>query len=325
MIRVDHSDTTPKRRHALGKWIAATLAALMASFAGSSISARVSHAPSHSTNANHALEEIIQAEAQFAKASVEMGTKKSFLRYVAPDGVIFRPRPVPALETLKGDADDSPTEGFLDWWPVMAGVARSGDLGFSVGPWHQHLAIPVSNYPADTYGYYCTVWRRQADGSWKFVIDGAGAFLKTVEPTRVRGSDVRRLAISSDTPIDAGRALHEVQTLEKRLSSKARINAYAASSAHYAPRAWVMGSHVEVVEGAAGWRSELLTRPARLELKYAGGGASAAGDLAYVYGGVESLEREKPFPDATFLHIWMRQNGRWQIVFDGLKQRRSFD
>jgi hypothetical protein len=275
--------------------------------------------------AERSLEEIVQVEHAFAQDSVRNAVKRSFLNYVASDGVIFRPRPVPALETLRADPDDSPSEGFLDWWPVMAGVARSGDLGFSVGPWHQHLASPPANYPADTYGYYCTIWRRQADGSWRFVVDGAGAFLRTTQPSRPRGSPVARLPIpGASRAVGGDGALAEVRAIENHLAVAAGVDARPALSAHYSPSAWVMGSHVEVVPGPTGWIGELTRRPSRLAFRYLGGGASAAGDVVYTYGLAESLDPRMAIRDATYLHIWMRQGRSWQIVFDGIKQRRSF-
>jgi hypothetical protein len=61
-----------------------------------------------------------------------------------------------------------------------------------------------------------------------------------------------------------------------------------------------------------------------MELQYVGGGGAAAGDLVYTYGLVGSLDPKTPFSDATYLHIWMRDRAGWRIVFDGIKQRRSF-
>ena len=272
------------------------------------------------------LEDVIQVEHDFAKDSVATGVKKSFLRFVAPDGVIFRPKPVPALATLEADEDDSPSDGFLDWWPVMAGVSSSGDLGFSVGPWYQHLTKPPANYPADVYGYYCTIWRRQADGSLKFVVDGAGAFLRTTVPTRPKGSPVARLPIPNEArKVGAEGATAEVTALEEKLGAAVRADARAALPGYYYSGAWVMGSHVEVVPGKAGWAAELGRRPARMAFSHSGGGSSSSGDVVYTYGNVESLDPQMALRDATYLHIWMRRGGRWQIVFDGIKQRRSFD
>lgn len=272
------------------------------------------------------LEDIIDVEREFARDSIERGVKRSFLRYAAPDAVIFRPRPVPALTALEKDPDDDPTQGFLDWWPALAAISRSGDLGFSLGPWHQHLTKPNASYPQDTYGYYCTVWRRQPDGRWRFVIDGAGAFLRTTVPTRSRGTTVTRLPIASESrSISAERALAEVKALEAELAGRVKLDARANLPRYYTDDAWVMGSSVEVQPGRNGWEAELSRRPSALVLELVGGDASLAGDLAYTYGLVDSGEPGVSLRDATYLHIWMRRANAWRIVFDGLKQRRSLE
>ncbi|HZZ34452.1 MAG TPA: SgcJ/EcaC family oxidoreductase [Caulobacteraceae bacterium] len=52
-----------------------------------------------------------------------------------------------------------------------AAVAKSGDLGYTRGPFTQTASDPKTHKPADHKGAYVTVWRRQADGSWKAVQD----------------------------------------------------------------------------------------------------------------------------------------------------------
>jgi ketosteroid isomerase-like protein len=50
---------------------------------------------------------------------------------------------------------------------VAAQIAPSGDLGCTVG--EAQIAT------LKRYSKYLTIWRRQADGSWKFVADGGNA------------------------------------------------------------------------------------------------------------------------------------------------------
>ena len=60
--------------------------------------------------------------------------------------------------------DGFPAGAVLEWWPVAAEIAPSGDLGCTVG----EARIPSLNH----YSKYLTIWRRQPDGTWKFVADG---------------------------------------------------------------------------------------------------------------------------------------------------------
>jgi len=50
-------------------------------------------------------------------------------------------------------------------------AAKSGDLAYSRGHYSITTTDRATNKPVSGNGYYLTVWRRQADGSWKAVED----------------------------------------------------------------------------------------------------------------------------------------------------------
>jgi ketosteroid isomerase-like protein len=52
----------------------------------------------------------------------------------------------------------------LELRPVAAEIAKSGDLGCTVG----EATIRSLNQ----YSKYLTIWKRQSSGGWKFVADG---------------------------------------------------------------------------------------------------------------------------------------------------------
>ena len=47
--------------------------------------------------------------------------------------------------------------------------AASGDMGFTTGPWE--AKGDINDEKPSGYGHFVTVWKKQADGSWKFVVD----------------------------------------------------------------------------------------------------------------------------------------------------------
>ena len=49
-------------------------------------------------------------------------------------------------------------------------VARSGDIGYSEGSYELQMNDPKGNPMTDT-GKFVTVWKKQADGSWKALAD----------------------------------------------------------------------------------------------------------------------------------------------------------
>ncbi|MEO8547307.1 MAG: DUF4440 domain-containing protein [Sphingomicrobium sp.] len=50
-------------------------------------------------------------------------------------------------------------------------VAKSGDLATSRGHYTMHMTDPATKQPKTESGTYLTVYRKQADGSWKAVED----------------------------------------------------------------------------------------------------------------------------------------------------------
>ena len=60
--------------------------------------------------------------------------------------------------------------GDLTWQVDKAGVAKSGELGYTSGRYKFSFKDP-SGKPATDNGKYLTLWKKQADGSWKVLYD----------------------------------------------------------------------------------------------------------------------------------------------------------
>jgi len=58
----------------------------------------------------------------------------------------------------------------LHWQAVTVEAARSGELAYSRGTYELSFTDPKGK-PATDHGKYATVWRKQADGTWKVVLD----------------------------------------------------------------------------------------------------------------------------------------------------------
>jgi ketosteroid isomerase-like protein len=58
----------------------------------------------------------------------------------------------------------------LAWHPNKAGVARSGELGYTSGKYKVSFKDATGKTISDN-GKYLMVWKRQADGAWKVLFD----------------------------------------------------------------------------------------------------------------------------------------------------------
>jgi ketosteroid isomerase-like protein len=119
---------------------------------------------------NHSPGVLLKVDREFSDMSVREGMFKAFLFYIAEDGVILRDNSFPAKgkdalqEHFKGRSD---TSFILSWDPLYEKIAGSGEIGYTYGI-HTTLDKATGSI---SRGTYITVWERQPDGSWKFVLD----------------------------------------------------------------------------------------------------------------------------------------------------------
>jgi ketosteroid isomerase-like protein len=113
--------------------------------------------------------ELMRADSLFAAMSVSQGAKPAFLAFATDDAISFGggPRMNEGREAIGAAFDGFPSGAVLAWWPVAAVIAESGDLGCTVGE--------ATIESLKQYSKYLTIWKRQRDGSWKFVADGGNA------------------------------------------------------------------------------------------------------------------------------------------------------
>lgn len=113
--------------------------------------------------------ELLSADSAFSALSVTRGAKTAFLAFAAEDAITLGAPTAPinrGREAIGATFAEFPADAVLEWTPVSADVAGSGDLGCTVGE---------ASISRKSYSKYLTVWKRQADGSWKFVADGGNA------------------------------------------------------------------------------------------------------------------------------------------------------
>ncbi len=116
--------------------------------------------------------QVFAADSAFADLGYRMGTAYAFSNSVAPDGVVFgNPQLLIGPQAIQEFFSSRGTESSLSWRPVYAAVAGSRDLGFTVGEYTLTGRGPTGA-AVQRFGKYLTVWKRQPNGSWKFVVDG---------------------------------------------------------------------------------------------------------------------------------------------------------
>ena len=113
------------------------------------------------------------ADRNFADLSVAQGYTVAFTAYVATDGTSVAGPVYWGEEEVVGIAwaGWTPAET-LAWTPTISGSTFSGDLAWSTGNAEYTLRNPDGSIAIDSFSKYITIWARQPDGSWRFLLDG---------------------------------------------------------------------------------------------------------------------------------------------------------
>ena len=127
--------------------------------------------PSHSDRERQKAE-LMRVDAEFSRAAQARGAGEAFAAYAAENATMMPVGEHPAVgrAAIRKEFEGLPAEATLTWKPFAADVAASGDFGYTLGDYEYRAPGPDGKM-ATHYGKYCTVWKKQADGRWKWVVD----------------------------------------------------------------------------------------------------------------------------------------------------------
>jgi len=117
-------------------------------------------------------EEILQTEHAFARMADVEGIGKAFIAFAADEAILIRnSKAIEGKEAIMEYFAQRPDSGqTLSWEPRKIEVAASGDLAYSFGDF-TYTRTDGSGERQVLEGNFCTIWKRQPDGSWKYVMD----------------------------------------------------------------------------------------------------------------------------------------------------------
>lgn len=247
---------------------------------------------------------VVAAERAFAAAAQQGGWVEAFEEYSTADAIVLQAEPVNAHQSLAGIDPANRGDTSLNWGPEFAGISNGGDFGFTTGPY---------NGGDTAFGQYFTVWRRQADGAWKWIYDGG---TNQTTPTIVNATaEVEALPIGARGAGTEMAATATVLREEGELAQAAAANAGRAYQAVFAvtgrmnrdnqPTAHGRDAVAALVgEGAIGF-----TPPEVIQ-------ASANGDMVFTLG-----QARWEGGSGYYCRIWVLQAEGWRIGYDQILLR----
>jgi len=262
-----------------------------------------------SAQAQSALNDMVKTEQAFSQMAQDKSIRDAFMAYIADDGLLFRPGAVNGKKwMIEHPVPPSDKNPVLVWQPAYAGMAVSGDMGFTTGPWE--AKADINDEKPQGYGHFVTVWKKQADGTWKFVVDLGISHPQSGGP--------QTLWTPAETPkkefkpVDVPIARETLLERDRNYAAAVLSRGFAKSYAAYAARAVRLyrANNLPFI-GREAAIEQLSKTTGEVKWIPIDGDVSSAGDLGYTHGTYEAGDER-----GSYVRIWKKQNGLWRIVMD---------
>ena len=255
---------------------------------------------SSAVSAQTGLDEMIAAEKNFAAYSVAHSTKEAFLQFIDTGAVMFeKGEPVNGFQ-LWTKKEKRP--GVLRWRPRYAEIAASGDFGYTAGPWTFQPVTITDSIVAN--GYFFTVWKKNKDGVWKFILDvgtDAGPMLNETDVLKIIKEKGRNTEAS----------LLDAENKFIRLYKTDTAKAYAD---FLSDKTVIAKEKTGLLNSINQWRPTPAAIPGKIEFTIQGKGIAPGGDLGYVYGNAVLNGKKE-----TYLRIWRHELTGWKIALQMIR------
>ena len=116
--------------------------------------------------------ELARMEADFCAMAQSQGIRAAFEHFAAPDVAFIDtdPRKYRGLEAVRARIGPDQPGATLTWSPLFTEVADDGTLGYNYGRYESRRIGP-DGQPSVRTGWFLTIWKRQPDGTWRYVMD----------------------------------------------------------------------------------------------------------------------------------------------------------
>ena len=252
-----------------------------------------------------AVRSLIAAEKAYAKLAGEKGFREASISVLADDAVIFAPNAVNGKKFWR-EAKNDPV---ISWRPVFTSISRSGELGYTTGPWESRKSRDAEK--PDAFGHFATIWQKNKNGVWKVALDvGLNHPQPQGEETEIR-TYVPNFAVSRLESASADLEKTQHSFAESLKDDEADAITHNASN-----DIRVYRSRQLPALGKRAAEKLLSEQDAKTTRAPQGTATSDPIDLAYEYGDYAS-EHDKTTEHGIYLCIWqLESDGAWKIAFD---------
>ncbi|MDD8018973.1 MAG: nuclear transport factor 2 family protein [Bacteroidota bacterium] len=249
---------------------------------------------------------LIQQELNFSDTAVSKGMKEAFLTFLDDESIIFRPL---AINGKKSWSARPAPKGILSWHPTVVELSRSGDFGYTTGPW-EFRKEKLSDEPV-AYGHFFSVWKHESGTPWKVILDLGNSYHK---------EDFKKEEVQIIKPGSANRPIIlNADSSENQLRITEDLYIHACQNGNQ-----TVGSDKFFADNVRVYRENHFPMSGKLEsidflkketcfqyVSVTGAHVSTAGDLGFVYGIAVSTSKDT----SNFVRVW-RKEQEWKIAID---------
>lgn len=259
------------------------------------------------------LKSMVEAERSFARMAVTNGVRDAFVENLSDEAVIFRPGPVKGRPVWQ---QRKPISMMIRWEPEYVDIAASGDFGYSTGPAEYFNIKPLT--PPIGYGYFISIWTKQANGKWKVQLD-VGTEVPKLENPDIKihfpqGADANKIF----TPVQSGNEKSVLikfdEEFGKTYSAAPKFESFMKNvfkGARFYREGKYPESQIDSIK-------MFLSESKELSWKPIDGAVANSGDMGYTYGSYKSQKADNA-EEGYYFRVWKRENKEdWKIVIDML-------
>lgn len=251
---------------------------------------------------------LVKTEKDFAKHSIQVSTKEAFLKYLAPNAILFEPSgPVNGYQKWQNTVND---EAVLAWSPLFADLSTGSDLGYTTG-WYTQKNDRKST-KIDEYGHFVTVWEKQPSGEWKVAVDigishppsGIIPMFQAAPKSTFTGK------------VDPENAKDDLMSWETHFCKLQNEKGQSIFENYLAPQARLYREERSPYITSEDIKKAISDAKFSVNYTPLDGDISVSGDLGYVYGKTE-VQLAKESKSGNYLRIWKKNAaGTWQVMVD---------
>lgn len=259
---------------------------------------------------NGKVSSLLAAENYFAATVRTEGLREGFLKVSDSETLVFRPDAVKAEDFYAKKQIDP---GKLSWEPAFARISRSGNWGFTTGP---YVYTPNDN-GQESYGQYFSIWRANKKGVWKLALDigtphpkptkeHALDFIDPQDPRFFRQISPVRLQQREDL----------IMASDKLLASALRKSTIFGYDTFLGDDARLIFPGVEPIMGKQNISKFLLEQDINIFSEPVQADRSIGSDLAYTYGTAQ-ITRKGKSSKYNYVRVWESQEGfKWNVIVE---------